>query len=623
MRRNQSGATVVVVISVIATLAVFAGAALDYTFTVGKNVERSNKMEQATSIANGCLQDEFMYWREICRANNTQGPTTSAFSSIPLPSATQFPNVSNFTATTGTNTSNTVSNYAVTAVTPELQVITGSNATVAGVGTSGSNKTFFYKATATVSLPDRGPNVTFKAVEIFEQQYQNPWDWALFFVDPLEIHPGPNFTITGWVQTNSSLWTAHSSLTFADKVTYGTTWNIAFMPQDSSHTGDVPAPPSWPSNLPPSQGTPGEPFGINPTDVFNFSDPNNNNNGYHELIEVPDPHYPDPLSQQRYFDEAGVKVIVNESGNSITASLYDNSSPASVSGGTTQSNGNITGGTTVLGHSIGTITYNTSSSSTSVSGTTGNTTAQQKLFTTMNSALTFGQSIQDNRQGATVALTQLNVGTLTTAINSSALTFNQVIYIADQGATASNQRAVELTNGSNLPTNGLTVASQNPIYIQGDYNTGNNPPSNSGNTTLPTASSYTRQPSSIVADAVDILSNSWTNSESTNTMAARVATSTTVNAAIMSGNVPTANGNYSGGAENFPRFLEDWSNATLTYYGSMVELYASQQATGIWGQGNVYNAPTRAWYYDNFFQTHPPPGTIMVVNYVKGQWFQQ
>jgi hypothetical protein len=95
-----------------------------------------------------------------------------------------------------------------------------------------------------------------------------------------------------------------------------------------------------------------------------------------------------------------------------------------------------------------------------------------------------------------------------------------------------------------------------------------------------------------------------------------------VNTAIMSGNVPTANGNYSGGAENFPRFMEDWSSSTLTYYGSMVELYASEQATGLWGQGNVYNPPTRAWYYDNFFQTHPPPGSIMEVSYIKGQWYQ-
>lgn len=61
-----------------------------------------------------------------------------------------------------------------------------------------------------------------------------------------------------------------------------------------------------------------------------------------------------------------------------------------------------------------------------------------------------------------------------------------------------------------------------------------------------------------------------------------------VNTAIVSGNVPTpalpAEG-YSGGAENYPRFLEDWSSSTMTYYGSMVELYQSKQAIGPWGKG--------------------------------------
>ncbi len=33
-------------------------AALDHTFTMGKNVERSNKMGAATAIADGCLQEE-------------------------------------------------------------------------------------------------------------------------------------------------------------------------------------------------------------------------------------------------------------------------------------------------------------------------------------------------------------------------------------------------------------------------------------------------------------------------------------------------------------------------------------------------------------------------------------
>jgi hypothetical protein len=507
----------------------------------------------------------------------------------------------------------------VTALTPQLQPVAGSTIPPAGVGQTATTQTFFYRGTATVTLPDRGLPVTFKASQIYEQQYQNPWDWALFFVDPLEIEPGPQFTIDGWVQTNSALYTPLSTLTFDSKVTYGTNWYINAMAGDNHLIagGDTYAPPNWPSNEPPIQGTPGQPFGLNPASIFNTTDPNNNNDGYHELIQIPNPAYPDPLAQQRYFDQAGAKVIVSSNAaGTITATIYDNSTAAT---------------TTSLGTTIGTVTYNPSATTPTTLVVTG-TGLQRNIANAIESALTLNQSLQDNREGTTVAITQLNVGTIAAAITASPGSFtgfNQVIYIDDSSAGTGNERAIELTNGAVLPDKGLTIASGNPVYIQGDYNTGINPPSDSGNTAQPTGSNpttglnYVRQPSSVVADAVDILSNNWTNSGSTNSLSGRVADNTTINTAIMAGNVPTANGNYSGGAENFPRFLENWSGSTLTYYGSMVELYASQQATGIWGKGNVYNPPVRAWYYDNNFQLKPPPGSIMVISYLKGQWYQQ
>jgi hypothetical protein len=186
-------------------------------------------------------------------------------------------------------------------------------------------------------------------------------------------------------------------------------------------------------------------------------------------------------------------------------------------------------------------------------------------------------------------------------------------------------RAIRLKNGSKIPSSGLTIASNNPIYVQGDFNTGGNPPSNSGNAAdalTPQVAGYTRAPVSILGDAITILSNSWNDAPSATP---RDATNTTVNAALVSGIVPTApvggDGSYSGGAENFPRFLENWSGNTFTYYGSMVELYKSQQATGKWTNSlSVYQPPIRQWYFDNNFKIKPPPGTIMLYSYVKGQW---
>jgi hypothetical protein len=212
--------------------------------------------------------------------------------------------------------------------------------------------------------------------------------------------------------------------------------------------------------------------------------------------------------------------------------------------------------------------------------------------------------------------------------------FKGIVYVYDSSYSAATRRGVRLLNGSKIPGGGLTVASMNPVYIQGDFNTGatagsvpsnvagsysdpNNPPN-------PQATGYTRAPCSILADAVNVLSNSWNDANSFAGTGSRVASNTTINAAIVSGIVQTApvggDGSYSGGAENFPRFLEDWSASMLTYYGSMVELYKSQQSMGEWGKGNVYSPPTRKWYFDTNFKTTPPPGTLMVHSYVKGKW---
>ena len=212
-----------------------------------------------------------------------------------------------------------------------------------------------------------------------------------------------------------------------------------------------------------------------------------------------------------------------------------------------------------------------------------------------------------------------------------------IIYIYDSSATSGARRAIRIKNGSKIPSTGLTVASANPVYIQGDFNTGgtgsavpsNNPSNfnsdgtyvNPANPPAAQVPGYTRAPTPIVADALDILSNNWNDANSGTVPA---ASPTTINTAVIAGIVPTNtynDGAYSGGAENFPRFLEDWTNKTLSYYGSMVELYKSYQSVGEWGKANVYVPPAREWYFDNNFQTKPPPGSIMVYSYIKGRWY--
>jgi hypothetical protein len=122
------------------------------------------------------------------------------------------------------------------------------------------------------------------------------------------------------------------------------------------------------------------------------------------------------------------------------------------------------------------------------------------------------------------------------------------------------------------------------------------------------------------------LSGAWNDANASNSLSSRVAVPTTVNAAFLAGIVQTVSGSYSGGAENFPRFLEDWGGRTLTYNGSMVVLYESQQATGAWrGTGtppDIYNPPNRNWAFDTNFRdvAKLPPATPCVRALVRGSW---
>jgi hypothetical protein len=68
-----------------------------------------------------------------------------------------------------------------------------------------------------------------------------------------------------------------------------------------------------------------------------------------------------------------------------------------------------------------------------------------------------------------------------------------------------------------------------------------------------------------------------------------------------------------GGVHNFMRFIEKW-NGTLNYEGSIVSMYYSRQATGLFNSGtNNYGAPVRGYLFDvNFLNPALlPPRTPM------------
>jgi len=259
-------------------------------------------------------------------------------------------------------------------------------------------------------------------------------------------------------------------------------------------------------------------------------------------------------------------------------------------------------------------------SNSGVSATSGraNNFATSVPTNELDAIVTLTNSFYDAREGKTVRPIDINVGALTawSSANSSLGSISS-LYVVDWRTTlGSDLAAVRLSNGLKLPAKGLTVATARPLYVWGHFN-------QASSANLGTTNTSSTKPASLVADAVTILSTNWTDANSTSGLSSRAAKPTTVNAAILTGVVETTSGKYSGGMENFPRFLESWgSGNTLTYNGSMVKMFPSLYATNAWGTSTVYDPPKRDWAYDMNFNdaTKLPPLTPSLLKVIRGQW---
>jgi hypothetical protein len=207
--------------------------------------------------------------------------------------------------------------------------------------------------------------------------------------------------------------------------------------------------------------------------------------------------------------------------------------------------------------------------------------------------------------------------------------------------------------------NGFTVASEEPVYVLGDYNSGPADPMWPSGAVPTTPHSA----AAIIADSVTLLSNPPS-----------AATTPTANVgwtdhqsflypgqAVQTGGPPAfpgRNGNTShyrmaiaagksipfpipgwasaaglkdfgtdGGMHNFLRYLEDRgaNGATVNYAGSLISMYYSQYDTGIFKCCNsVYGAPNRNYFFDTQFlnPNNLPPGTPMFQDVVSLSYHQ-
>lgn len=391
------------------------------------------------------------------------------------------------------------------------------------------------------------------------------FQFAIFYSLDMEINPSPNMQVTGRVHGNANInLQPVNSLTFLSDVT------AAGDIIHNKHTNDPLVRATGSSHITyKAEHDSGADSLTLPIGT------NNSAEAIHAIIELP-PDGESPTStmgRQRYYNKSDLIVLVSNSTVTVKSGL-------------------------------------------------GNGFATTVPFSEWNYFLNTNVSFYDKREGKTITTTQLSVANLAiwSATNANirpALGNRDVrsVYIADlRPPTSSAHGGVKVVDGAELPSLGLTVSTPNPLYVQGNYN--------AQGSDVGKNETVHAKPASLVGDSINVLSTAWSDANSTLGVGNRKAGDTTVNAAILSGIVPSGKGYYSGGVENFTRFLEDWGGRTLTYNGSMVAMFNSLTATAPWGSADVYSPPTRQWAFDQNYvdPTKLPPATPELRLVTKVSW---
>ncbi len=590
--RREKGYIVVLTMIMLGLSLLMLAAMLDWTASSCRNDARNNEYYQTAAAAEAATEKVLVHMDHDGKANGDAGlystMNSGAYSSM-YPSSTDDVYWASYSFTKPTDGSSGI-------WVGRIQQLTNMPLTGQYAGLNGSRATYRIASVAQQNNSRWGvkacvwQDIGLDEIPLFQ--------FAIFYNMNLEIEPGVNMGVTGRVHGNTNIYLFPGSsvtLGFSNDVTASSSIIYNYMTNvDTHHSGTI--------------GTVSTAPGVQmDSGVSSLNLPigtNNSATNVYAVLQIP-PSGESPTSAMgtnRYYNLADVDIVVSNSGVYVHSGYFlDNF---------------------------------------------GTTITDWTNFLTMTNA---GSPIwfYNGREQYTNMVTQFDVAKFKTwAENASnplktlfpaGQTAAATVYIADFRSTnyptySTNpvshvittnilpvELGVRLINGTNLPVNGLTVASPDPVFILGDYNTTTNNVNFSSNTN----STVNTRPASVLGDAVTILSKNWHDNWGTNSLDQPVTGDTTINTAIVSGIVPTTAASYSGGVENFPRMLEDWSGHNLWYNGSMVVLFDSQIATGPWtGTGGYYKPPTRKWAFDVNFNdpTKLPPHTPMLWFLTRVHW---
>ena len=470
-------------------------------------------------------------------------------------------------------------------------------------------------AQATATDPGNRNGITYWASTDFQIRRPRSFDSLGDYLPDLEIAPGPDMKTYGKFQTAGNLYyQANNSLEFWDKVVCAGSlfWGRKPGSGQSNASGNVSIANTSGTLVSLKQGSWVTSATANFTDLsmslwdgnlltgahdaevptisgfgdytpYSASDPESNS--VHQLIETPklksDASYKTEIEKQKIGARAGLVIHIPATGSPVAYRYVEDNN----------------GDYDRLDKLDETKTFS-------------------REIVTLPTGLVTSTSMTDKRRSATaLKMWDVDIGKLRDAINTSTPSaqiggfnkdtdWNGIVYVEVE---APNSAGVRAYNGATIPNyghqSGLTFGTNAPLYVRGNFNADGTLPGNEKNMGKPATG---EPPAALVGDAITILSNNWKDSNSSKALGNRQASITEVAAALVSGIVPSKDGKYSGGFENYPRFLENWSGIVFGYRGAIVALFDSEIATQPWGSSDVYEAPTRRWAYNELFLDDDP-----------------
>jgi len=682
--RRESGHGTLLALTVIAILFPLVAICFTGTGTLTTLAKRDRNYAACNAAAEAAMEYAFAKWKAWIKNNGGRVPTVANCNNTSSPSSTQL-GITTAAVQAIFDATKKFDGATITELT--IEPVDANDLPINGSLSADQQKTamrtlvpleslprrvgraYNYRVTATVAMPARRKPVTTRVMRYFRKADASLWQAMMWYEGDLELFPTPQMALYGWLHTNSNAYLAHaantnnltldSDFTFAGspstinagtkseiKNTLGLIYGVSRLQEEMEPTWQSWKPPVWAGGGYDTQVSNIQrldPLPVRREEAINTTDSDLNNDSLREIIERPTDTNGDGkrtaaddtvhFQDRRYYNMADFKIIVNRSAAAVgdRIKILD------------RNDVRLDPATNTFAANVITLAL-AKNSTTGLPATKDFYDYRQAGNVTSSSA-----SASDKTEGH-VTVTNLDVSKLTPLLNnpSNASYFtNGVIYFKDEtplNTTGVNDtKALRLIKGGSLPNGGMTVVTEDGIYVQGDYNTGttydattgnivNSPPSNqtSGDPLQNTVAGYTLKSASLCADAVTFLSNGWQDSYSYQTATSgRVGSPTTFNTAFLSGHVPTNSAwdsaddstTRSGGGINFARVLENWNGNALTYHGSMVQLYDSKVFKTPWTP-YIYGAPKRLWYFENRFLNDPPPGPLEFTEYSRGRFYR-